>query len=899
MAFQEPRALLPDWGPYSKKYMGISKVIREGRMEALRFDLVVHPTLENCSIPVPNLTFPANFHPWEAASDLSYYAYRYELEKRDEVYADIAFVRLSEDAVLVRTEFVNHSPVGQNVVLNYFASLEAPFPTVCKANQPEKCVLKNCSDYETLTFAKPRPWEHLNPDGLRKGVFFDPRFYDNRGVGDRALAPEYVSHPPFGTEPGDTITLTLEVPETYKNAVLHVRGHAMAQTAQLKAELFHRGAPLLTENVTFGKELSLSAIPVGRVEAGTLTLTLTGTGSGAELDFAALTEAGETVSLTQHSTTAIPQEEQLAEGYRLSYQTTPEQFYLHPLSDGYHIRRIPTGCLEDCLVNRLSQPDATFDDLLSPFCRSFSRKHSDDGFYWNLVTDSRYLNAGEHHVEYLILGGSEQVFAQTDPEARYLAAKAKAAFPSLSADGAPYEFSGRILQATLMTNIVYPVWRRDSWIKHFCPGKRWDSLYTWDTGFIGLGLLEWEPGLAEYMLKLYLSEEDNSDWAFLFHGSPVPVQIYLFYELLQRTSDKERLYAEYPKAKRYYNFLAGKTEGSTTDKFKSRLTTTFDYFYNASGMDDLPPQVYVHQNRLEHLSAPAISSSQLIRIGKMLKTIAQHMGLAEDVQVYEQDIALRSKALQDYAWDEKSGYFGYVLHNENGEPVDVLRSAQGENLSKGVEGVYPLIAGVCTEEQKRILLAHIFSEQEMFTKFGISSVDMTAGYFNLHGYWNGHVWMPHQWFIWKTMLDLGEGDKAWKIAETALNTWKGETDYSWNTYEMFSIATGRGGWFHQFGGLSAPVNVWACAYFRPGTVNVGYDTWLSEQHYDAQSDSFTIRFEKNAAPGLLIAVTKGDANGYTVTLDGEELPCTMRTSGALEIVLPENCPGGALLIRKK
>jgi len=377
------------------------------------------------------------------------------------------------------------------------------------------------------------------------------------------------------------------------------------------------------------------------------------------------------------------------------------------------------------------------------------------------------------------------------------------------------------------------------------------------------------------------------------------VQIYLFFELLQRTADKSRLYQEYPKLKRYYNFLAGKTEGSTTDKFQSRLTTTFDYFYNCSGMDDLPPQVYVHKNRLEHLSAPAITSSQLIRIGRILRMVAQHMDLTEDVQVYGQDIALRAKALQDYAWDAESGYFGYVLHNEQGEPVDILRTPEGENLSKGVDGIYPLIAGVCTEAQKQRLLDHIFSEQEMFSKVGISSVDMSASYFDLHGYWNGHVWMPHQWFIWKTMLDLGEGDKAWKIAETALQTWKAETNYSWNTYEMFSIATGRGGWFHQFGGLSAPVNIWACAYFRPGNVTVGYETWLNEQRYDPETDSFSITFEKGTEAGLLIAVTQGAAQGYHVTLDGTPVSCTMRTSGALELRLPENHTAGTIEIHRK
>ena len=253
MAFQEPRDLLPDWGPYSKKYMGVSKVIREGDLEALRFDLVVHPTLENSSIPVPNLTFPANFHPWEASPDLSYYAYRYELEKRDEVYADIAFVRLGEETVLVRTEFVNHSPVGQNVCLNYYAALEAPFPMVCRGQFPEKHLLKNFEEYETLTFAKPRPWEHLNPDGLRKGMFFDPRYWNNRGIGDRALVPEYVPHPPFGTEAGDTVLLKMEVPETYENAVLHIRGHATSESALLQAELFRLGQSRLVNQAPRSK----------------------------------------------------------------------------------------------------------------------------------------------------------------------------------------------------------------------------------------------------------------------------------------------------------------------------------------------------------------------------------------------------------------------------------------------------------------------------------------------------------------------------------------------------------------------------------------------------------------------------------------------------------------------
>ena len=141
-----------------------------------------------------------------------------------------------------------------------------------------------------------------------------------------------------------------------------------------------------------------------------------------------------------------------------------------------------------------------------------------------------------------------------------------------------------ILPESIPGTVSYThLYRHGTWIKHHPPGKRWDCLYTWDSGFIGLGLLELEPKLAEYVLDLYLSQPDNQDFAFLMHGSPVPVQAYLYLELLQRAEDKEKLLDWYPRLRRYYMFLAGKTEGSATDPFNRRLTTTFDYFYHCSG----------------------------------------------------------------------------------------------------------------------------------------------------------------------------------------------------------------------------------------------------------------------------------------------------------------------------
>ena len=45
------------------------------------------------------------------------------------------------------------------------------------------------------------------------------------------------------------------------------------------------------------------------------------------------------------------------------------------------------------------------------------------------------------------------------------------------------------MAATVLSNIVYPIRAQGQFIRHYTPGRWWDSLYTWDSGFVGLGLV--------------------------------------------------------------------------------------------------------------------------------------------------------------------------------------------------------------------------------------------------------------------------------------------------------------------------------------------------------------------------------------------------------------------------
>ncbi len=897
------------WGPFSKKYAGISNIAQHQKYDGIRFDLCVSPAVSAFDIRVPNATLPSAYHPWLSNEDYSFYSYRYDLEWKDKVYADVSFSRIDKNSILVRTEIFNNSPIIKNCVVNYFSSIEYPQDAYTEVNLPEKCDFINAPDYTEYEYNTPRPWDQQNADGRKKGEFFDKRFTAEKGLGDRAEKwhmPHRVIKP-FGAEKGDRVRYLCQLNNSYENAVLAIRYRTSdifyEQGKQVGVHYINS-----TNTATFllnGRPISLEPcddpeivfVEIGKIEKGEFEISLVGQGTGAaEFDFFAITEKEDSdkIRVTLEGVDFVPEfkDEKCDKGFisSLNYKNIIGQYRLRVFDNETRFRQIETGALEDCMTARLSNADETFDDVTESFTGAFNRKHSDNGFFHNAISHTIFIESGKSQVRYAVISKGETEYkSEQEYEKLYLEKKATAIDIKLNKAGLKYKLSNQILAATVMTNAVYPIYKHGDFIIHHTPGKRWDCLYTWDSGFIGLGMNEYAPRFAEYIIDTYLSEESNKDYAFLHHGSPVPVQIYQLYEMLQSSNDKEKFLSYYDRARLYYLFLRGKIRGSTTAKFKSGLLTTYDYFYSSSGMDDYPAQMAMKADELRDKAAPVISTSQVIRFGKILSIMAHKLGKDDHIEEYEKDCNDLTEALNKYSWDEESGYYSYVIHGENYEPLGRYVTAEGENQNKGLDGIYPIIAGVCNENQKKKIIGHLTNDKEMHTPFGISAVDMSASYYKINGYWNGNIWFPHQWFIWKSMLDCGETAFARDIAHLALNIWKREVDESYYTFEMVNTVTGCGGWFHNFGGLSTPINMWAKAYYSPGKVNVGFDTYLDRVIFDEEKENAQIDFTYHGTNSkITLLAVMSDKGEYEVYLDSEKTEAKY-TDGLLEIELsPEH-----------
>jgi hypothetical protein len=280
----------------------------------------------------------------------------------------------------------------------------------------------------------------------------------------------------------------------------------------------------------------------------------------------------------------------------------------------------------------------------------------------------------------------------------------------------------------------------------------------------------------------------------------------------------------------------------------------------------------------------------------MLAQMARVLGVDKDEVGYEQDIALWSGALQKHSWDADAGYFSYVLHDEQGQATGILRHESGANFNRGQDGVMPLLAGICTPAQEQTLLSHLQSPWRLWTPIGLSTVDQSAPYYRHDGYWNGAVWMPHQWFLWKTMLDLGEADFAFKIAQTALDLWKAEVDESYHCFEHFLVESGRGAGWHQFSALSSPVLAWFAAYYRPGRLTTGFDTWIhrcefSSDHYALDAE-LELRGRSPEEATLLATLHHGVP--YRARWNGKPVFTRTAPSGTLQIALARDSGRGRL-----
>lgn len=876
---------LPEWGPYSKRYGGISHTpdLKTG----LRFDLAIMPGYYRRQMIVPNEKWASGQHAWEASSDLDYYSYRYEIEWKDQVYCDVSFSKISKNARLIRSHFVNNTDLAQDLMTHLVASMNFPpvrpycddWIKMVEIERPKDSVWIDALDYEDLKFTNPRPSDGLVEDGLYRAEIREHGLTNGNGIGCD-----------FGKDKGDQVRYRFRIDKQLDEAKLTLR-YRLGNKKQTKLKLIGLKESeieiMLNQSETDQFGFTISSFYLGHIDSGNYSITLFSE-ENARLDLDGLG--------------VLPNKCDFAFNVK-NWQFTPE-IIDGPNTNSIILKYGDTSCYYGIAWDYSnSWIRQLFNNELDSFMRQIVPDHMSaikhgpgEGHYTDIFLRPINLPPKSTSDIYAMVcsGDKDEVVAQLDSFSLQTKKEYHRIFEETqntaisfqsTSKGETFHFSQERMAATEMLNVVYPVYTRKQFIKHSTPGKWWDCLYTWDSGFIGLALLELDNQRAIENLNAYLTPSGDEHAAFIHHGSPVPTQMYLFLEIWNQTQDLAMLEFFYSSLRQYYQYLAGNIGGSTTRELNSNLLRTWEYFFDSGGWDDYPAQLHTLEFENPDLIACSSITAHVLRSAKILKFAAQHLNLKDHLAGYERDIEMFTNALQDFAWDKGSGYFSYVTHDESGEANGHLMHESGANFNMGLDGVLPLFAGACTTEQENLLLNRLQDPERFWTNIGLSTVDQTAPYYRKDGYWNGAVWMPQQWFIWKTALDMGNGELAFQIADTALKLWKSEVESSYYCFEHFLIASERGTGWHQFGGLSSPVIPWFNAYYKTGRITVGMEIWIKEQDFGLENTRFDGVLFSSQEKSMTIIINLNESRDYQFICNDKSIKPVKLVSGSYNLLI--------------
>lgn len=835
---------LPQWGPYSSSIAGIVHTVDPAR--GAGFHLSVFPRYYQGKAHLPTEREESFHFPWLAMEDLSLYTYRFELEWKDRLYCDISYIRIDDDAYMIEIEAHNNTGVSQQLGLHYLASMQYPltdgkYAAWVKPVCDGKYTSVDGVEYDRLTLADPAAGKDLPERGMRVCETVGHEMVGGHALGGR-----------FGKTPGDRAEYSIPRPDKGELILtIRAKGHAT----------FTLSGAADGELTVDSDSFTAYTFPVSPSDepVSSLQIDCTG-GSGAVLDVITLSDTP--VSFVREEPAFVPRIHRENNTLTLSYESGHEYGILW---SGYD------ATLRELLGSDWEAKTGTPKNIPHEIVEGDRNAH-----YTDLYVRPLFLAPYETKRIYsLVCHSTAQEGRLADYFARWAdmshEAYADAAFDKIRSNLLPpdaYSLSQQLLRAATLTNILYPFRGRNGYTRRFTGAKRDTVPSTHSLGLIALGLVPTSPRLAMEVLNSCLTAAGEEQVPFVHVGDPTPTVAYAYKALWDATHDRSFLAAFYPRLRQYYRFLMGRHPASAMRQMKSGILNPSAYMPR-NEYDDLPASTAIRDRGLEDRCCLNHTGTHTIVFARILRHASSILGYGDEGE-YDADIASLGSALQAYSYDRRSGYFGCVTHDANGNPEGFLRTDRFINYNMGYDGAEVLLSGICNPRQESVLSGFIMDPSRMWTDAGITNVDRSAPYYRQDGFRNGTVGITEQWFAFLAMLSCAHPADAFKIAVTALDTWKTETDASYNCYEHFVAETGRGGGWHCTSDSCAPLSMWYHTLFVPGHVIAPPDVFVLTsafgEGYGCVDLSVDAGQAKRAETSLIISLATDD---YRVMVNGE------------------------------
>jgi hypothetical protein len=289
-----------------------------------------------------------------------------------------------------------------------------------------------------------------------------------------------------------------------------------------------------------------------------------------------------------------------------------------------------------------------------------------------------------------------------------------------------------------------------------------------------------ENGYINYRTGPYLNEEiiHNGEYT-----SSAPWLNYINYEIYKVTGDKKFLSEAYESGKKFYYWYT-----SRRDSNKNGLASWGGHA-ELESVRDARVAVWDKVGWASNFEGPDVNS-MLVMEEKSLAAIAGILGYKNESVEWEQKSLMRSALINKYLWDDSTQFYYNVNKNDH----SFTFKKKNDLLIKEIIGFLPLWAGISDKEQTDQLMKSLLNKKEFWRNFGIPTLSAKEDYYNPIGYWNGPIWVPWQYLIFRGLLDYGFKAEAKELSEKVANNIIHQLKTDHYFWEFYSADDNQAGW---------------------------------------------------------------------------------------------------------
>ncbi|MBU2444976.1 MAG: hypothetical protein KJ666_05310 [Bacteroidetes bacterium] len=291
---------------------------------------------------------------------------------------------------------------------------------------------------------------------------------------------------------------------------------------------------------------------------------------------------------------------------------------------------------------------------------------------------------------------------------------------------------------------------------------------------------QWEDGYINYRTGPYLDEQIPTDGQFT---TSAPWFAWQNWEVYKVSKDKKFLEEAYESSKKFYNYVL-KNRDSDNDGL-------YEWGANAILECVRDGRVAVWDEVGDPKNFEAVDMNIfLVSEAKSLSNMAKELGYEDESIKFLNDAVNRTNLINKTFWDDETGFY---YHVDKSNHTFTFKN-KNDLKRKEIIAFLALWAGVADKDKAEKLMKHLKNPDEFWRSFGIPTLSADDSYYNPIGYWNGPIWVPWQYLIFRGLLDYGYEDEAKQLVDKVLDniTYQLKTNHWF--WEFYSADDYQAGW---------------------------------------------------------------------------------------------------------